>query len=160
MRWTRRTSLMAVAAMLTTGLAGCMLPVDPDGTLDGVRGDVLTVGVTSAKNRAAVSADGDASGVEPDLMRGFADTLGADVVFVEGSEAELVDLLERDALDVAIGGFLDETPWVDKAATTLPYAETTGPTGKTQKHVMLVPLGENAMLLALDRYLTTAEGER
>lgn len=155
----RRSSLSVVAVALTAvSLTGCALPPDPDGTLEGARGDVLTVGVTSAEDRATVSDEGDATGIEPELIRGFAAILDADVVFVEGSEAELVDLLERDALDVAIGGFLDDTPWVDKAATTLPYAETTGPTGKTQKHVMLVPLGENAMLLALDRYLNT-EGE-
>jgi ABC-type amino acid transport substrate-binding protein len=150
-----------VTVVLAVGLlGGCGMPVDPDGTLESVRGGVLTVGVTVARDRVSLGAGGEPTGVEPDLVRAFADTLDADVVFVDGSEAELADLLERDAIDVAVGGFLDDTPWVDKAGTTLPYAETRDPTGETEKHVLLVPLGENALLLALDRFLTDQEDER
>jgi ABC-type amino acid transport substrate-binding protein len=153
----RRGFSMATVMLTVALLSGCGMPMDPDGTLESVRGQVLTVGATAARDRVSLSADGEPAGVEPDLVRAFADTIDADVVFVEGSEAELVDLLERDAIDVAIGGFLDDTPWVDKAGTTLPYAETQSPTRTTERHVLLVPLGENALLLALDRFLTDQE---
>ncbi|QHF25889.1 ABC transporter substrate-binding protein [Rathayibacter sp. VKM Ac-2804] len=141
-------------------LSGCGIPSDPDGTLEGVRGQVLTVGATAARDRVSLSAGEEPTGIEPDLVRAFADTLDADVVFVEGSEAELVDLLDRDAIDIAVGGFLEDTPWTDHAGTSLSYAETRSPTGTTDRHVLLVPLGENALLLALDRFLTDQENTR
>lgn len=150
----RYARTVAVGAVAVTLLAGCGMPSDPDDTLEQVRGDVLTVGVTESRDRVASIEGDEATGLEPDLMRDFAATVDADVVFVEGSEAELIDLLERGAIDIAIGGFLDDTPWADRAATTLPYEETTDATGATQRHVLLTPLGENAFLLALDRFLT------
>ncbi|NQX13769.1 ABC transporter substrate-binding protein [Microbacteriaceae bacterium VKM Ac-2855] len=140
-----------VAALLLTG---CGIPSDPDGTLEQVSGDVLTVGATESRERVTSIEGDEATGPEPDLVRAFAATVDADVVFVEGNEAELIDLLERGAIDVAVGGFLDDTPWADRAATTLPYDETVDATGTTRRHVLLAPLGENAFLLALDRFLT------
>jgi polar amino acid transport system substrate-binding protein len=75
------------------------------------------------------------------------------VEWTVGSESVLVDELERGELDLVIGGFRDDSPWVDKAALTSAYAEAEGPDGKPQKHVMLAPLGENRFLVALETFL-------
>lgn len=151
-----RRSVALAATVLTAGmlLAGCGIPSDPDGTLASVRGNELSVGVTQSRDRVLLTDTADPAGPEVDLVRGFADSLDADVVFVEGSEAELIDSLDRGVIDVAIGGFLDDTPWADRVGVTMPYAETTDETGTREPHVMLTPLGENALLLALDQYLS------
>ncbi len=76
-------------------------------------------------------------------------------MWVLGSERELADGLEHGELDIAIGGFADDTPWVSQAGVTRPYGESLDKHGKTIKHVMLVPPGENSFLLKLDSFLLT-----
>lgn len=68
---------------------------------------------------------------------------------VRGEEA-----LKQGDLDLVVGGLTASTPWTDKAALTRPYAETTIGWGRTQKHVLAVPLGENAFLVTLEEFLS------
>ena len=96
---------------------------------------------------------GEPRGTEPELLREFAAVVGAEVEWVEGSERELVEGLRDGELDAAAGGFRDDSPWEQKAGMTRPYAETVDEHGKTAKHVLLVPEGENAFLLELDTFL-------
>ena len=42
-----------------------------------------------------------------------------------GGEETLIGRLERGELDLVIGGLTADTPWVEQAAITKPYAETT-----------------------------------
>ena len=79
--------------------------------------------------------------------------LGAEIEWVAGTEQVLADELKHGGLDLVIGGLDDKTPWVTHAGTTRPYAESRDGRGSLHKHVMLVPLGENAFLLELDKYL-------
>lgn len=65
-------------------------------------------------------------------------------------EAELVAAMEDGELDLLIGGFTDETPWADRVSTTRPWSTSEG---RATKHVLAVPLGENATLVALETYL-------
>ncbi len=60
-----------------------------------------------------------------------------------------------------VGGLTAKTPWVEKAAITKPYLAEETPEGK-QDHVMAAPLGENAFLVELERFLLTtdAAGQR
>lgn len=142
----RRLVLLVAAALL---LAGCSLvlsdfPADPDGTLDRVRTDgVVRVGASPRPGWVEVG-DGDPTGREPRLVEAFAESLGADVEWTVTGEEDLVRLLEEGELDLAVGGFTDANAWVDKVGLTRPYTGT---------HVVMVPMGENAWMSHLERWL-------
>lgn len=95
----------------------------------------------------------DPSGLEIDLIRAFADSIDAEVEITTGSEAELVEGLEDGDLDIAVGGFTEDTPWKDRVGMTRPYLDTEDETGATIHHVVLTRMGENAFLLELDEFL-------
>ena len=58
---------------------------------------------------------------------------------------------------MAVGGVTDQNLWVDKVALTRPYAEVTA-RGTTEAHVMMLPMGENALQSELERWLDTNGG--
>ncbi|WP_129656971.1 transporter substrate-binding domain-containing protein [Rothia halotolerans] len=161
MGWTRRktTTLLAVVSALAV-LAGCgtTIPADPDGTLDRVTGGTLRVGVSHQPPWTDITGDGEPSGTEAGLVRDFADSLDAEVEWETGGEEHLIHLLEEEELDVVIGGLTKDSPWERQVALTTSYREATGPAGETSQHVMAVPMGENAFMTALERFLL-AEGE-
>ncbi|WP_460774375.1 hypothetical protein [Microbacterium sp. GXF7504] len=155
MRFTRSLGAVVLgAAVLASAGCGAHIPTDPDGTLDRVRGDELRVGVSP--NAGFVEVDGDVpSGTEVRAIEAFADSLEADVSWTVGSEEALVRGLEDDRLDLVAGGITDDTPWVDRAGMSRPYADVTDADGRTRHLVMLVPLGENAFLSELETFLGT-----
>jgi polar amino acid transport system substrate-binding protein len=135
--------------------AGCGLtiPADPENTLERVTGSTMRVGVSPNPPWTDISGAGKPTGTEVDLVREFAGTLQAQIEWVVGGEQPLIAALERGELQVVIGGFTSDTPWTEKAAITKPYAETKDPEGKRKKLVMAAPMGENAFLLALEKFL-------
>lgn len=144
------------ALLLATALAGCGLtiPADPEGTLQSVSGGELRVGVSP--DPGLVSRDDPPTGSIPELVSGFASSIDADVEWTVASEETLVGMLERGDLDLVAGGMTDATPWIDKAGVTRGYPGVDGADGRSL--VMLVPLGENAFLSALERYLDEEVG--
>ena len=157
--------LLAVLLMLT----GCAssFPADPQGTLEKAQGGTLRVGASMNGDWVRISADtsgdvssNDVQGTEADLVRDFAAQLGADVEWVAGTEQVLAEELKHGGLDLVIGGLDDKTPWVTHAGLTRPYAESRDERGNLHKHVMLVPLGENAFLLELDKFLMAAKEQK
>lgn len=139
--------------MLVAGaLAGCGLriPADVDGTLDRASGGELRVGASASEQLVRLTGDS-VAGPLPELVEGFADSIGADIEWSLGSEEELVDALEDGSIDLAIGGMTDRTPWSDRAGVTRGYSGVSGADGKSI--VVLVPMGENALLFALESYL-------
>ena len=144
----------AVLALPILLLAGCGLsiPVDPDGTLDAVQGGTLRVGVSPHEGWAEV-VDGEGVGREAELVEGFADSLDADVEWIEGGEEHLMEALDGGDLDLVVGGLSDASPWTTHAAITRPYLTTTDASGASTNHVMATPLGENAFLVELETYL-------
>lgn len=146
---------MLVASIFTLLVTGCgtPIPADPNGTLESVTGGTLHVGVTDNALWVDVLTGMGPEGVEPDLVRSFANEIDAEIEWSEGSESELVEGLKYGWLDLAIGGFASDTPWTSDTGVTRPYTESTDARGKTVKHVMLVPMGENSFLLELDRFL-------
>ncbi|WP_026549385.1 transporter substrate-binding domain-containing protein [Arthrobacter sp. Br18] len=139
----------------TLAVAGCgiSIPTDPEGTLDRISGATLRVGVTGSGEWVQLDAGQDPAGIEPDLVRDFAESVDAQPRWIPGSEHELAEDLKNGELDLVIGGLADNTPWSTHAGMTRPYAESTDKRGEAVRHVMLVPRGENAFLLALDRFL-------
>lgn len=146
-----------VCLLLTAGLAACgTIPRDPDGTLEQVRTEqLLRVGASPAEGSVAFE-DASPTGPEADLAEDFAAALGVEVSWTLGGEGELVAAMERGELDLLIGGLRADSPWADKISLTRPYRESTE-LDETIKHVLAVPLGENAMLVRLERFLDEAD---
>jgi len=153
----RRVLLLVAAVALLAGCGSVIpddFPADPDGTLERVRGDgVLRVGASPRPGWVDVAEDPPA-GREPRLVLGFADHLAAEVEWTVAGEEELVRLLEDGEIDLAVGGFTDTNAWVDKVGLTRAYAEVEV-AGTTEAHVMMVPMGENALQSELERWLDT-----
>lgn len=152
---TRRLVLSGLLATAGLGLTGCTssgYPADPEGTLDRITGGVLRAG--AAHHPPYVDVTGtEPTGSEADLVRRFAQSRGATVEWTPSGEEALMTALEKGDLDVVVGGLTKESPWTTHAGLTRPYAEVTGPDGEKAKLVMAVPLGENQMLGALERFL-------
>jgi polar amino acid transport system substrate-binding protein len=142
---------VACAAALAVG---CTIPADPDGTLERVEGGTMRVGVTATDPWVRLRAGRPSGGVEVALVRRFARDLDARVEWVPGSEEELVKALKEGSLDLVVGGITSESRWKHDAAFTRPYVEHEG-----QKHVMAAPMGENAWLVRLERFLLDREAE-
>jgi polar amino acid transport system substrate-binding protein len=154
----RRTSL-AVAIAVLGAVSGCAaIPADPEGTLERVSGGVLRVGMSSHEPWTARD-DGERSGVEVRLIEAFAAERDADVAWQDGGEEALIGQLHRGELDVVVGGLTEKSPWTSHAALTRPYVVVTSPEGSPEPHVMAARMGENALLVALERFLLEHEAE-
>lgn len=151
-------ALLAAVVVLAAG-CGVSVPADPDGTLDRVRGSTVRVGVSPNPPYTEVASPGaDPAGSEVELVRAFADHLDAEVAFTVAGEQSLVARMEAGELDLLVGGLTDRTPWQKQVAVTRPYQETPAPGGGTDRHVMAVPMGENAWLVELERFLHERTG--
>jgi len=138
-----------VLPILFSLLAACGLPRDPEKTSDRIASTHdLRVGVSDSPPWT-VSRGGQPSGAEPDLVRGFAEQIGAHVVWRRGSESNLIRALEEHQLDLVIGGFDKKTQWSATAGLSQPFAKDAD--GK--QHVLLAAPGENRLILSLDRFL-------
>jgi len=153
----RRSGLLVILCAVVLTLTGCglQIPSDPRGTLDAVTDGVLRAGASVSGDLVREEA-GTLSGSEVTLIEGFAAEHSATIEWTVGSEETLVGMLEDGSLDVVIGGMTQDTPWVDKAGVTRGYAGIPGSDGRAL--VMLVPLGENRMLSALETYLDEEVG--
>ena len=135
--------------ILLSLLAACGLPRDPEKTSDRIASThELRVGVSDSPPWT-VSRGGQPSGKEPDLVRGFAEQIGAHVAWRRGSESSLVRALEEHELDLVIGGFDKKTRWSAVAGLSQPFAKD----GEGKQHVLLAAPGENRLILTLDRFL-------
>jgi polar amino acid transport system substrate-binding protein len=130
--------------------ASCGLPRDPEGTSERIASThELRVGVTD--NPPWVDAThAEPSGLEPDLVRRYAASTGARVLWTKGSESALVRSLQEHELDLVIGGFDAKTQWSSTAGPTQPFAKDADDKG----HIFLAAPGENRFLLSVDRFLT------
>lgn len=158
-------ALALAAALLILSGCGTKYPADPDGTLDRVKGGILRVGASQNGDWVRIpdphGAGEDAvQGKEAELVRRFADQLDATVEWVPGTEQVLARELQHGSLDLVIGGLDAKTPWTTHAGLTRPYSESRDRWGDRHKHVMLVPLGENAFLLELDKFLMERKEQR
>jgi ABC-type amino acid transport substrate-binding protein len=140
----------AAALLLMPLMVSCGLPRDPEGTSERIGSThALRVGVSDNPPWASMSG-AEPQGIEPELVRRFAASIGAKPEWTRGSETTLVKSLKQHDLDLVIGGFEKRTQWSSTAGITQPFARDSD--GK--QHVMLAAPGENRFILALDRFLT------
>jgi ABC-type amino acid transport substrate-binding protein len=153
-----RRTVLVVGGGLLLSACGLTIPTDPDGTLERVRSEGrLRAGASPRSGWVEVRPDGPPRGREPQLVEGFADHLAAEVEWTVAGEEHLVRMLEDGELDLAVGGFTDANAWVDKVGLTRPYTEV-DVDGTTEAHVMMVPMGENALQSDLERWLDEQGG--
>ncbi|TQM79180.1 extracellular solute-binding protein (family 3) [Saccharothrix saharensis] len=158
-----------VVALVVVAAGGCQWPRDADGTADRVRDGTIRVGVANNPPWTVVDGGGagrEPGGVEVELVRRLADSLGARVQWVPGGEAELMAALSERGLDLVVAGLDAESPWEQDVALTTDYLTTdeavavpagepvdTGTHLAGLDHVMAVPPGENAWQSTVERFL-------
>jgi hypothetical protein len=130
--------LILVLGATATMLAGCgEFPKDTSGTLDAVRaGRPLRVGWSVAPPwvEAPGAGSSEPAGVEPELVRAFAESIGAKLEWVLAGETQLAEALQANALDIGIGGFSTDGAWAGKVGQTQAYVTmqaTIGVAGST-----------------------------
>src|SRR4051794_18434283 len=113
-------SLSAITIFLA--LAGCdSLPRDPERTLDRVRGwKRMRVGLVE-NPPWVVHRGSKPAGAEVELVKRFADSLGAKPDWFWGGEQSHMEALNRFELDLVVGGLTQETPWAKSIGMTKPY---------------------------------------
>lgn len=135
-----------------TSLAACGVPRDPEGTLEQARAGMLRVGAVDSPPHLVRTTQG-ASGPEGELVRAFARSIGAEVDWQWGSLDDHLETLKRFELDLVAAGLTARSPWKREVAFSRPWNRERPP-----DRVLAVPPGENAMLLALDRFIEANAG--
>ena len=119
-----RRLVVGVLAAVVAGAGGCDFPADVEGTLDRVSGGTLRVGVIDDPPWVVLESGGEPVGVEPELVRQFAETIDAEIEWVEGTESDLAAAMGGFQLDLLIGGLTRDFPYTDDVAMTRPYVDT------------------------------------
>ena len=112
-----------LTTLLLVGAACDATPKDPERTLERVRGGTMRVGVT-ASDPWVVLGEAEPTGVEPAIVRRFAETIDAEIEWVEGSEEELFGALKYGEIDLLIGGLSSRSPFAKEAALAHTYLTT------------------------------------
>jgi polar amino acid transport system substrate-binding protein len=120
-------------------LAGCGLPLDPEGTLDRAEGGTLRVGAIPNEPWTVPGEGG--HGVEVELIRRFAEEIGAEIRWTWGPSDELLGALEHRAVDLVIGGLVDIDPSLAHVGTSRPYLTTRLVVGAPQELLPVESIG-------------------
>ncbi|MEL7587305.1 MAG: hypothetical protein AAGU19_11385 [Prolixibacteraceae bacterium] len=94
-------------------------PKDSEDTLQNARNKILKVGLSAYDPAAGASVEPVAN--QLDFVRQFAKELSAEVVWVKGSQGEIIQLLSHYKLHMAIGGYMPSSPFVREVTLTKPY---------------------------------------
>lgn len=116
MCWRWLLAAVAIAGMVT----GCGMPRDPEETLRRIEDGILRVGISENRPWTRMN-NGRVSGIEVRLLRELARQLNARIVWVQGSEAELLEALHVFQLDAVIAGLTYDSPWATEIGATQPY---------------------------------------
>ena len=140
--------------LAVAGALACDLPRDPEGTLERARGGTLRVGAVEAPPYVARRGD-EATGPEADLIRAFAERIGARIEWRWEPLDEHMRALEAFELDLVIAGLTTESPWAGSVGFTRPWREE----GDVRRAIAVAP-GENATLVALERVIVSERERR
>jgi polar amino acid transport system substrate-binding protein len=140
--------------LLLGALAACgQFPKDPDKTLHQASNGTLRVGY-SHNPPWVVKTSGAPAGIEPALVAAFAQSRQLRVEWVNDTEQDLMAQLENRTLHLVVCGLLHDSPWSQRVSFTRPYLLQ-----EKKKHVMSVLKGENAFILALEKFLFSQEAK-
>ncbi|MCF4101722.1 transporter substrate-binding domain-containing protein [Gillisia sp. M10.2A] len=128
---------------LLTSLVSCKIPKDPQNSWNKAKENELIVGVVANPPFTAVTNE-NFTGSEIELIRNFARENHLKVNFIEDNESNLIKKLQDYKVSVVIGGFDKKSVWKDKAGLSKTYDD---------KHVLLLPKGENELLIHLESYI-------
>jgi len=152
--------LLAGAVGLLTGCGSVTVPADVDGTLDRATDGTLVVGVSEHPPWVDIDEKtGEVTGIEADLIASFAESINAEVQWQPGPESVLAGQVEEGAVDIVVGGLTTSSPWSSHLALTRPYATVTSAGGREEQMVMGVRMGENELLVELEKHLAREQGE-
>jgi polar amino acid transport system substrate-binding protein len=141
--------MRACLVLLALCLGACDLPRDPEGTLERARGGTLRAGAAEAAPWVVRRGSGGRpAGPEAALVEEFARSIDARVEWQWASGDELLRRLEKRELDVVVSGLTAKSPWKAHVALTRPWRKD----GDVER-VIAVAAGENATLVALDRFI-------
>lgn len=164
LRFTRASAVAAPVAVLVLLLSGCdTWPADPRNSLAAAeqRG-ALRVGVVANPPWVEISSSElnspDApAGLESELVSQFASQMGLDIQWHSDGVEQQVEALKNFGLDLMIGGFSAANPWKAEVGQTFIYFSEHNQSGSLGDHVILTAPGENALLMALERFLFTRQ---
>ena len=111
-----------LVSILLFAAACSSLPRDPERTTERVRQGVVRAGLVENPPWVVRTA-GEPAGVEVELVRRFAGSLGAKPQWFWGGEQQHMEALRRFELDLVVGGLDDRTPWKKAVGITRPYYE-------------------------------------
>jgi ABC-type amino acid transport substrate-binding protein len=120
-----RSLASIVACLVTANLSACGdFPRDAEDTLKQVEaGRPLRVGWSGAAPWVRATAAGEPAGIEPDVLRSWAASRGIRIQWIEAGEAQLVEGLNENSLDVALAGFTTSAPHGGLIGMTQPYLD-------------------------------------
>lgn len=130
--------LFPVVALIAVA---CQAPVDPEGTLENVRGGTLVVGYL---DQAADKSDPRISNV--------AEALEAEVEWRTGAPDILIDDLKTGRIHLIAGGLVKSSALVGEVGVTAPVGQM-AVGDKIEDEVFAVRPGESAFLLFVNRHV-------
>lgn len=140
--------LINLVCLLIFFLSSCNIPRDIHGTFDRVSKEkVLRVGYSNNPPFIQIK-ENDTTGIEYRIVDAFSKEMGYKVEYTEGTEAVLMEKLEKYEIDIIIAGLNNKSPWKSKAGFTQPYATVNG-----KDYSLAVPPGENAFLVFVEQFL-------
>jgi ABC-type amino acid transport substrate-binding protein len=118
-----KKKLFLALSLPLLALAACTdFPKDAESNLKEVEaGRPLRVGWSDAGPWVRGQPGTEPAGVEPDLLRLWAASRGFRIEWTEASEAQLVEGLNENSLDVALAGFTTSAPHGGMIGMTQPY---------------------------------------
>jgi polar amino acid transport system substrate-binding protein len=126
-------------------------PQDPDDTLAKVKNGQLLVGY-SVNPPWVIKTQTEPTGLEADLIKDFARTQKAKVIWYHDSEQDLFEKLHKRELHLVIAGLTHKNSWASKISFSKPYL-----INGNKKHVVAVLKGENAFVLSLEKFMHEQE---
>lgn len=112
-----------LAVLLALALSACAdFPKDAEDNLNEIEaGRPLRVGWSAAAPWVRANPGGEPAGIEPDLIRAWAGARGIRIQWIEAGEAQLVEGLGDNSLDLAVAGFTDSAPHGGLIGMSQPY---------------------------------------
>lgn len=116
----RRLAILLIAAL---AVVGCDVPRDPEGTLERVADGTMRVGVSESPPWVVLEGS-EPAGVEVEIVKRFAEDIGAEIEWHEGTVEELAAALHVRELDLVIAGLTSTAKITSEATLTHPYLTT------------------------------------